>query len=242
MLMTVQDLLKDALAVIGVAEIDETPTSSDLNTALRTANSMIDQWSARRLMLRSFTPIVFPTVQGKSTYTFGLTGADVATVKPIQIRYIKLTDNGLDYIVQLIEKQLFDSFSDKTYGSSRPEYAYWDPGQSQQNNQIGTLGFYYTPDKVYTITVEADMYLNEFVNFTDKISFEPAYYEALIYNLGIRLFRKYHDVKTQIPPDIVILANSTMKTIETMNYIQYISGLDMPMKSSKYNIYTDSSA
>jgi hypothetical protein len=76
---------------------------------------------------------------------------------------------------------------------------------------------------------------------TDTVTFEPAYYEALIYNLAARLFRYYNDPKLQVPADIVAIAHNSMENIKNMNSVTLIAAMEYPGKVSKYNIYNDGS-
>ena len=241
MIVQVQDILKDALGLIGVTEADETPSSFDMSLALRTANIMIDRWSSQRLMLRSTTPIVFTVNANVATYTIGIATppCDIAVVKPINFVSCFLRDSSnTDTNLDIFTKQQYDALNDKDIANGQPELMMYDPGASQQTYQTGEISFYPIPEQTYTAYAEADCYLTEFVNLTDNITFEPAYYEALIYNLGVRLWRRYHTEKP-LPQDIAVLASEAKHSIETMNAVQYTSAMEFPGKSSGYNVYTD---
>lgn len=240
MVLTVQQILIDAMGLINTIAIDEVPETSELTLALRTANVMLDRWSAQKLMLRSNITLVVPLVAGKSEYTIGLSGADITSNKIIHIESGYITDNGMDYSMDVVEKSLYDTFEDKNVSLARPEYVGYDPGATQQAVQKGTIFFYYTPDKSYTATLETMVYLTEFLNLSDTVTFEPVYYEALIYNLAVRLFRHFHAATAQVPADIVGIANESRATIMNMNHSPLIAGFDFPGKGTgKYNIYTD---
>lgn len=237
--MTVQDILIDALGLIHVIAIDETPETSELNNALRAANVMLDSWSAHGLMLRSNTTLVIPLTGSKSSYTVGLSGCDVTTSKIMEVSSGYVTDSNTDHPLEVWTKEQYDTLEDKNVSTSRPIYVAYDPGSAQQSSQKGTLYFYYTPDKSYNATLEVQQYLTEFVNLSDNVTFEPAYYEAIIYNLAVRLFRRYHKAEIQVPQDLAVLANSSKNTVMNMNHRITYAALDLPAKVNKYNIYTD---
>lgn len=239
MILQVQDLIKDAMGIIGAIAIDEEPTASEYTMGLRTANIMLDRWSSQRLMLRSDTPLAFTLTPGKASYTVGLVGTDVTTNKLLNVRSGYVIDANIDYPLEIITKEVYNSLEDKNVSSSRPMYACYDPQSSQQAQQTGILSFYYTPDKPYTVMLETESYMTEFVNLTDTVTFEPAYYEALVYNLAIRLFRRFHDGAAQLPMDVVNIANNSLHSIMSMNSQQVIAGMELPGKVSRYNIYTD---
>lgn len=240
MILTVADVLKDAMGLVNAIEIDETPSASEMAVAMRTANVMIDRWSSQRLMLRSSTSITFTTTAGKDAYTIGATGADITASKIISLQQAYLTDQNVDYPLIVTTKENYNTFTDKKIVSARPEYIVYEPGAAQQSSQMGTLILYFIPDKAYTVTMEADCYLNEFTSVTDVVTFEPAYYEALIYNLAVRLFRRYSDDKAQVPADLVAIANNSLNNIKAMNSTRIMASMDLPGKVSVYNPYSDS--
>lgn len=240
MILQVQDILKDAMGLIGVTEIDETPTPSEFNLALRTANVMIDRWSSQHLLLRSTSILQIVCVPGKASYTVGLVGADITANKPIEILsgYWR-NATGNDNPIEIFNIQTFNNLPDKAVSTGDPLYVSYDPGSSQQSSQKGTISVYFIPVRNDTIFLEVDNYLSEFVNFTDVVSFEPAYYEALIYNLAVRLFRSFNDPKVQIPIDIMYVANNSINNLKAMNSVSIVAGMDLPGKGGKYNIFTD---
>lgn len=244
MIVTVQDILIDAMGLCGVIAQGEDPTAAELAQALRTANVMIDRWSSQRLMLRSTTTVSFPTVIGKSSYTIGTSGCDITASKPIKVYSAYYRDStGLDTGLEVLGNITdYNNLTDKSTSVGAPMYLAYDPKGSQETLPSGTLYVYYAPDQVYTVFMEADLYLTEFVNLGDTVTFEPAYYEALIYNLAVRLFRFYRDAAVPIPQDIVAIAGNALSNIKVMNAITIRAGSDLPCYAGKYNIFTDGAA
>jgi hypothetical protein len=221
--------------------MDETPTASEIQLAIRVLNTMIDRWSAQRLMLRSTTEDVLPLTANQETYTIGQSlTADFNTAKPIQIVAAYIRDSsGCDEALQIVDQITFDSNSgDKSFAAGRPEMLTYDAGAAQQTVNLGTISIYTMPDSAYTLYIQSDKYLSEFVNPSDVINFEPAYYEAIIYNLAERLYRYYHTDPKQIPMDIVGIAKAAKHTIEVMNSVQYTATMDVPGKYTQFNVYT----
>jgi len=239
--LQVQDVLLDAMGLINATEIDETPSSSEMAVALRTANVMIGRWSSQRLLLRSETELTFTCTGGKHTYSVGTAGTNdiVVPSKVLNLRSAYITDASIDHGMDVITKTQYDSMEDKNVSTARPLYIAYDPGAAQQSSQSGNFYLYYTPDKNYPMTLEVEYYLNELGNFTDSVTFEPVYYEALIYNLAVRLFRRYHASNVPVPPDLAAIASNAITNLKTMNSVKILAGLDVPGKVSKWNIYTD---
>ena len=241
MARTVLDIVKDQMTLINAIAIDETPTDSEINLGIRVNNSMIDGWSANNLMLRSSTLDILTLTPNKGSYTIGASGsADFNTAKPIRIVGAFVRDgSGTDTPIDIIPQLTFDTYAtDKSFAYGRPTVMAYDPGLTQQSTNLGTILVYTAPDMGYTLHMQSDKYLTEFVNPSDPVTFEPAYYEALVYNGATRLYRYYHPDTKQIPTDIVILANSTKQAIESMNAVQCTATMDLPGKFSPFNIYT----
>lgn len=237
MQLQVKDVIKEILGLCGAIEIDETPTDSDMQLGMRRLNIMLDSWSSKRLLLRSQTQISFTIAPPKYVYTIGPTG-DIVSAKPINIRGAYTRDgSGVDYPINIISTQELDSMNDKSFAVARPESLNYNPGKAQ-GATLGTFTFYCIPDQSYTAYVECDIYLTEFSALTDIVTFEPMYYEALVYNGAKRLWRNYH-VSTPVPADIDQIANESLKSISVVNYEKIMANLDVPgSKSANFNIYT----
>ena len=242
--MTVQDLLTDALGVINATAISETPSAADLDVALRAANAMIDFWSSQRLLLRSTTLVSFTLTPAKYIYTIGSNASlDINQSKPLKIQSAYYTDvvADADYPLDVIPKEMFDQLVDKNTTTGRPMYLAYSPNSAQQTLNTGTIYVYYAPDQAYVVHMECDLYLTELGALADQVTFEPIYYEPLIYNLGLRLFRRFHSKDAQIPVDIIRIANEGLDGLRAMNTTTLNAGMEVPGgKITNYNIYTDS--
>jgi hypothetical protein len=240
--LQVQDIIKDAMGLCGAIKMDEAPTVSEYLLGIRALNVMVDKWSGSTILVRSREEDTFPLVAGQSSYTIGLVGADLTADKPLRVDHAYIRDStGNDEALVLGTKEQYDGMGDK-YTEGRPELIAYDPGLSQQSEGKGTLFLYPTPDSAdtYTLALTSYKYVSEFSDWTDTITFEPVYYEPLIYGLALRLFRHFHPSATAIPADIAAGAAAGILTLETLNAVQKIAYLDLPgVRGGTYNIYTD---
>ncbi len=240
MVLQCADLITAAMSLIGVTEIDETPSASEMQLGLTTINILLDRWSTQRLLLRATTYLSFPLVIGQASYFIGLSGPDIVAPKPLKIysAYYRMSGD-VDEPIDVIDRTTYDNLADKNIGTGPPEYICYYPGAAQQTTQTGQFFVYLTPDQAYIMNLELDTYLTEFATIFDTVTFEPAYYEALVYNLAVRLFRHYHGIADQIPADIVGIANNSIANLKTLNATQIVAGMELPGKSSGYNIFVD---
>lgn len=240
--MLVQDIFKASMEIIGATTLDEAPEDSEMHKCLRHANLLLDSLSARKLLQLAEIQETFNLVAGQRSYTIGV-GGNFNTSKPIDISSAFVRDVSLnDYPVDVKTREVYDSYSDKMISSARPDVIFYDPGATQQTIQTGTIYCYPIPDDSSDdLVINSQKYLTEFVNLTDNVTFPPAYFRMLVYNLSEAIWRPMGR-SGPVPPDIVSLARETMRIIENMNATQIVSGLDLPgtrTQGSGYNIYTD---
>ena len=230
------------MSLIGATAVDETPTTSELNLAMRVANMMIDRWSSMPNMLRSTDTLSFTATAAKPTYTIGPYGADINTEKPIRVFSAYVQDQSkVDYSLDIVDKSVYDQLQDKDISTGRPTMFIYDPQGTTQYTSYGTITLYYTPDQTYTVYFDCTRDVTEFEDLDDTIEFEPIYYEALKYGLAVRLFRHYHAVTIPIPTDLLKMENDTIRTLYSMNNKSIISASDFTRAGGKYNVYTDQS-
>lgn len=238
MILSVQDMIKDAMGLIGATEMDETPSASEMTTAMRIANVMLGRWSIQSSIIRSPDTLIIPLQAGKNSYTVGLSGADVTSKKPIEIMSGFYRDSSLlDSPVEVIPLNIFESLSDKNINRADPVYVAYNPGTTQQVSQTGTIYVYPAPSGADTLYLKVTAQLDQFSSLTEEITMEPSYYEALIYNLAVRIFRRFH-TSGEVPSDIVAIANSSIRNLQASNSTRVPAQMDFVVGSG-YNIYTD---
>jgi len=241
MIIQVQQLITFALQDIGSIAKQETPTSDEMADGLTKLNFMIDAWAVRSLMVLGTVMQAFPLVPGKYAYTIG-TGGNFNTPRPSAITDAYIRDaNGSDTPVEILTSDEYYAIEDKSIGTGRPQGLWFDPGLTQQTSALGVINLYPAPDPStpYTLYMGEQGQLTEFANLTDAITFQPAYFEALEYNLALRLWPQYHDSGKPIENDLKVLAREAMRTIETMNARRVTAAIEAPGKrSGMFNIYT----
>lgn len=241
MIVTAGQLISLCLDTIGAVNIDETPTPGELSSGLMRLNMMIDAWSVDNLMLLGAIMEQFPLTAGTANYTIGPTGT-FATSRPSAITTAFIRDgNNLDTGLDVVSLDEWNSYEDKDFSSARPTALYYDPGVTQQATFLGVLWLYPIPDAStpYTLFIGEEKPLTEFSNLDDIVTFQPAYYEALLYNLAVRIYRSFFKHSKPIPPDVVDLAREAKRVIERMNDNRVHMQSDFPAKKGTYNIYTD---
>jgi hypothetical protein len=238
MLVYVKDLIKASMRVIGVLAKSESPEDDEYTDTLQALNFMMDSWSVRSLLVLGSILEGFPVVANTRSYTIG-PGGVFNTTKPTKIdfAFVRDTDNN-DAPLDIYEQTVYNAIEDKITAVARPMLVYFDPGYTQQVTDLGTLFLYPIPDKPYTLFIGQQKPLTNFNSIDDLVSIQPAYYEAIKYQLAIRIYREFHEHNRPIPDDIIKLASSALLTIESMNSKQVIATMDFPDIHSYFNILT----
>lgn len=214
--MLVQELFINAMEITGATTLDEVPEASEMQKCKRHANMMLDSWSSR-FLLQATIQESFTVTANKRQYTIG-TGGDFNTRKPIEIvsAFIRDTSN-VDYPVSVVSLETYDSIDDKLLANGRPEVLYYDPAATQQAVPTGTISLYNIPDANYTLFLNSQKYLTEFVNLTDTVTFEPVYYDLLVNELACRIWRPMGR-KGPVPPDIERAASRARNVVMGVNH------------------------
>ncbi len=233
--MLVQDLFIAAMEVIGATSLDEVPEASELQKCMRHCNLMLNSWSGRRLMLAATIQEGFTLNPGQRVYTIGTSG-NFNTDKPISIDSAFIRDSAnIDYPVYVVELEIYDSFDDKLVTTARPDAIYYDAGMTQQTlPQMGTISCYGIPDQIYTLFINSQKYLTQFVNLTDNVTFQPIYYDCIVQNLATKIWRPMGR-KGVVPADLLHDARAAMQIVENSNHRLPVARMDMPSTGGQVN-------
>ena len=236
---TAQDVIKAAFRKLGILAKSEAPTSDEMQDALQALNIMIDNWSARRLMGTALIQENFPLTANTQSYTIG-TGQTFNTTKPVTITSAYYTDSQNNiYPLNVVTRELFDSYQDNKIVSAPPDALLYDPGATQQANQAGTIYLYFTPDSSssYTLYINSQKTFTEFPSLTANVTFPASYLKALVYGLSIEIAPEYGK---QVSPEIHELFQEAIEDLEAVNAGQLVAGLDLPSgKGRSYNWISD---
>jgi len=235
--MLVKELFKSILEICGVTTLDEEPDASDMQKVKRHVNLLLDSLSARRLIQLSTTSESHTLTPGTRSYTIG-SGAAFNTDKPINLTSAYLVDTYGDRhpveIVTQVEYQLWDD------NPGRPTELYYDAGATQAATPVGTVWLNPVPDTAASLVIDSVKYLTEFSSLTASVNFPKAYHAMLVHNGAMACWRPLG--RTGPPPgDIRLMAERTMKVIETMNARQSIMMTDLPAgagSGGQWNILT----
>ena len=228
--MTVGELLKSSLRLIGAIATGETPSNDEMKDALSALNTMLDGWSAHRLTVYATTQESLTLTAADYEYTIGSSG-NLNTTKPVKVLSAFTRDSsGQDYPVEVYtDRERYNALIDKD-ASGRPEELFYVP-----SHPLGYLYLYPAPDTAYTLYIESLKPLSALSGYTTEISLPTGYERALKYNLAIELAPEFG---VSVPAEVAAVAMESYRAIANVNAPTVMATMDVPYTNGVYNIYT----
>jgi hypothetical protein len=238
------DLVRAAMRLIQVSAVDTDLTASELQDGIESLNRMIDSWSADELTLYQVIREAFPLVSGQNPYSMGY-GGDFNTSRPMKIvdAYLTLNNGSIpvDYPMQVLGYDDYNAIRLKTLSTNFPNYLYVQPSFPLSQIYIYPV---FSPNDPATIgpayiTLTSWKPFDLIVDPTAYISLPPGYWEALVFNLAVRIAEEY---QFQLRETTVQLAVSAMKRIKRLNQRTVTLQTDVALMNTsqlRYNIYSD---
>ncbi len=210
---TARDIIRFALNEIGVIASGETPSAQDAQDSFDKLNLLVDEWAGENLMHSSFTQESFALSANTYSYNIG-SGQTFDTTKPFFIKSAFIRDaSGGDYDLSVKNKNDYNSIFDKDL-QSRPTELFYDPVDTQQANQYGTILLYPNPDAAYTLFLTSQKPFTEFSSINASVTFPPGYKIAFIENLAVSLCTMFGK---DIPVGLAVRAKSSKDNIKIIN-------------------------
>jgi hypothetical protein len=211
--MTALDLIKSSLRLINVLASGETPTADEAQDSLMVLNQMVDAWNAERLMVFTISIAEYSLVVGQQVYTLGPGGNFNAPrpskIERIDIIYLANPNQPLELKLDYLTDAQWAAIPVKNIPTTLPRSVYDDGAYPLRN-----LSFWGVPTVISDIKVYSWQALTQFAVLTSNQTFPPGYFEALRYNLAIRLAPEFNESAS---PDLQALAMESKAKIKSIN-------------------------
>jgi hypothetical protein len=232
--MTVRDLIKSSLRLIGAVATGETPSSVEQSDALAALNDMLDTWSTEKLMVYAIVREEFSLVAGTQSYTIGTSGT-FNTSRPVVIEDATIEDQSssptVERPVQVLNVDEWSAISTKDLSSEIPTKIYIEDGFP-----LSTIYLWPKPSTTNKLVLYSRKPLTSFSTVGDTVSLPPGWSEALRFNLAVRLAMEYGKAPNEL---ILAGATETKENIKRLNMKPSYLGMDsFLVKSGGFNIVT----
>jgi hypothetical protein len=230
---TVRDLLNLALFDAGIIGQGQQANQPDINFAFIRLNAMLDEWALQRWLVWH-TVDVSKVSTGAQSYTVGPTGDFNVTFAPDRLeaaffrQLVQSSPNQIDYPLRVLQaREDYNNIALKQLASF-PTCIFYDPGVP-----LGTIFPWPVPQaSIYEIHLTLKAVLNEFVTVNDVISLPREYFNAMHWNMAVRL-RTAYDLPPK--PADVMLAKKALSVIRGAN--AQIATLVFPQDLIRPRIY-----
>ena len=234
--MTVLEIITNALKMTGIQSGNQALDSDDAADALARLNGIFDAWNVDKLKSYSQNEQTFTLVPGQNSYTIGVAG-DFSGVRPVSIENMFVRDpsgQNLDYNVRKVSFDEYNSITQKTIQSDWPDYFYYNPAYP-----LGTLSFYPTPSKAYTVHITDWYRWGGYTDTSVTIDDLPAgYTELLQHQLAVEMCNYFGK---QVPPETRLRYNEIDAMITKNNSNNWDMGKKTNTPTSNRGYGADSS-
>ena len=209
MAVTVLDMIKRSLRLLGVKGAGENLSSEEANDGFQALNSLVDSWNNESLMIYNLELITHTMVPGTGDYTIG-PGATINVTRPQNIQSAYINDGDADWPIIIIKDEQFNRIWDKDTQSSYPEYLYY-----RSDYPTGTIEVWPIPSAAHTLNLSVWNQLTAFASTVTTISLPPGYQRALEYNLAMEIAPEYGANPSNVVGSISVQSKSKIKAINS---------------------------
>ena len=208
MATTPQQVIINALVVLGMVFPGQTPGSSILNDSFTRLNNMLANWSVDRLMIYGIDRLEYTLTSGTNSYTIG-TGGDFNTARPVSITHANIITPSLNlrYKLHLATTEEWGDIVDQSASGTIPTVLYDD-----YEYPDSTLYFWPTPNSSST-SVELFVWqqIEQFATLADTFDMPPGYEECVTYNLAMELSMVYGRPMSQEAMQVAMRSMANIK-------------------------------
>jgi hypothetical protein len=214
MLITAQQVIDQALSLIGVKSTGSVITAEEYQDCLLTMNLMVDRWNLSDLLVYSTNPHTFAFVPNQQTYTLG-TGGDFDMPRPSRIDRVSIQIPGSNnYNVELPIDADFDleSWQNLVVKQTPSQFplCMWN----NTGYPFMELNFWPIPQGPCSVVLYTWDLMPQIVNLVDQIELPTGYSDAIIYNLAVRLAQLFDRVPS---PQLLAEAKAAKSDINDIN-------------------------
>jgi len=236
MIVTVQDIINDALTMLQVYSPDVSLTGNEEAQALRTLNGLVESLSNNNQMINVVTTEDFTLIARQGTYTWGA-GGDFDSARPITVKSMTVAISGsagnIDMPVNLIQYDDWAAIRLKSLQTNYPQYAYIDGAYP-----LLYVRFYPVPSSAIPVTIYSFKSLAEFTSITHSLELPQGYFRMLVANLAVELAPSYQLTASQ---NIIRIAEEAKRALQATNYRPLTMQTDAALMGSggRYNVFND---
>lgn len=202
---TALDLITGAARLAGIVFKSEALDSDEAQDGLVSLNDMLSSWENNGLLVPSRIWESF-TLANATSYSIG-PGQTISTVRPTVIRSAFTRNAGIDYSMDIISDEQYESIPDKTLATGYPQYLSYDNGYPN-----GVIRLYPQLISGAELHLLSEKPLANIATLNTLVELPPGWNRAIRYNLAIEISGEYG---VEVPAAVVKIANDSLTSIQT---------------------------
>ena len=200
--MDTSEVIKTAFRLNGVNTIDD----DNLDLGLSLLNAMLASWGVEGLSIPCFTKEELTLSAGKGIYTIGLVG-ELATARPNRITDAHIKDSNNHFHPLVVHNNAQEYFNQGIRNISNiPHEIFYDPSYP-----LGTIYFDSLPDSAYTLELHSEKNFENLQTLGAILLVPPEYYEAILYNLAVRVSIALDNQPSQYVANVANLSKGNLE-------------------------------
>lgn len=184
---TANDIIKDAAMILGVLRKGEVLDADEAQDGLNALNDLMASWASMRLINLSSVRDTF-TLTNSATHEIGA-GKTLNTVAPLVIKYATITVGSIDYPLEIITDDQYESIALK---STQASPSYFLNYNHDSDEDAGIIRIYPVPSGGDILNILSEKKSAEISSlFTTVYMPQAGFKRALKYNLALELAPQY---------------------------------------------------
>lgn len=205
---TAQTIINRAMRLIGALGSGESPSTDETTDCLAALNGMVDLWQTDGLLVYAVQDVTKTLTVNDADYTIG-SGANIDTTRPVEILGAFVTENNVDFPVEIIDKKRWDAIADNTVTGNIAQYLYYYPSYPS-----GVINLWPKPSVANVLTLSIAVPVQSFAASSTTVSLPNGYQTAMEYNLAIMIAAEFGKA---VPADVARIAASSLAQIKRKN-------------------------
>jgi hypothetical protein len=230
--MTVLDLIKRSMRLLGALNVGDPPTNEEAQDGLTALNALVEGFATERLLMFTSTRQLFNLTSGKQVYAIGpgAVSPDWTAARPEYIDAAGLILFNSDPS-QVIERPITVLRTDREWAAIRakslssdlPTKLFYDHGYSASG--AGLVALWPNPSAANQIALYTPTAVSQFTALTQTISLPPGYARMLPYNLAVEWAPEFDKEPSQV---IVAVAMESKANVKRANVAITPLRMDLP--------------
>jgi hypothetical protein len=186
---TTNDIIVNALYLLGELGVGETPDAFMLSTGLDIVNELLDKFSADSIYIPFLTTLSFTMVPGQAQYSISdiVAGADIRADRLVDLVFANFTvGTTIVYPLRIVNKATYYNNIVLTNLIARPGIIFMDKQSTES-----FINVYPAPDQSYPCTIQVKSMIDKLEPYEDISELPPYYYGFMKYAVA-RKFLAYY--------------------------------------------------